>query len=447
MFTFKLIDPWAAWVAALAAPLHGRLAWRLPTIVLGILLANGRRTITRWWIAAGISKRFRSYYYSLDSIGRKAQPLAAALLKIVQEAIPSDGPLVFAIDDTPTQRYGPKVQGAGIHHNPSPGPAGSNFLYGHCWVTLSRVAHHALCGVIGLPLLAKLYVRNKDIAGLPAKSELSFATKLEKAAEMLTWLRSQLPKDTPPAWVVVDGGYAKAEFLKPAIGAGFVVVARLRRDAALCDLPARLKPGEKRGRGRPPKYGKARLSLAKRAGQPRGWKDVTIKTTTGRSLTRLTKTFLATWRPAGGVVRVVILKDRQKSWRAFLCSDREASAEAIVQAVFDRWAIEQNYHDLKEVEGIEQVQLRRLWSNVGAMNLSLWVHTLVEIWAWGRSEASLSDRSDRPWDDASRRPSHGDKRLAIQREMVAEEYRRLGVPEPWSEKIRHLLAGKVSMAG
>ncbi len=76
MFTFKLIDPWAAWVAALAAPLHGRLAWRLPTIVLGILLANGRRTITRWWIAAGISKRFRSYYYSLDSIGRKAQPLA-----------------------------------------------------------------------------------------------------------------------------------------------------------------------------------------------------------------------------------------------------------------------------------------------------------------------------------------------------------------------------------
>ena len=118
-----------------------------------------------------------------------------------------------------------------------------------------------------------------------------------------------------------------------------------------------------------------------------------------------------------------------------------------MQAVFDRWAIEQNYHDLKEVEGIEQVQLRRLWSNVGAMNLSLWVHTLVEIWAWSRSEASLSDRSDRPWDDASRRPSHGDKRLAVQREMVAEEYRRLGVPEPWSEKIRHLLAGKVSMAG
>ena len=99
----------------------------------------------------------------------------------------------------------------------------------------------------------------------------------------------------------------------------------------------------------------------------------------------------------------------------------------------------ENYHDLKEVERIGQVQLRRVWSNVGALNLSLWVHTLVEVWAWGRSESSLSDRSDRPWDDASRRPSHADRRRALQRELVAEEYRRLDVPQPWSEKIRHLL--------
>ena len=158
------------------------------------------------------------------------------------------------------------------------------------------------------------------------------------------------------------------------------------------------------------------------------------------------KTFLATWRPAGGVVRVVIQKEEDGSWRAFLCTDAEAGVEAIAQAIQDRWAIEQNYHDLKEVERIEQVQLRRLWSNVGAFNLSLWVHTLVEVWAWGRPEASLSDRSDRPWDDASRRPSHADKRLAIQRDMLAEEYRRLDVPEPWSEKIRQLLASVVRLA-
>ena len=223
------------------------------------------------------------------------------------------------------------------------------------------------------------------------------------------------------------------------------MVARLRKDAALCDLPPVLPPGQKRGRGRPPTYGKNHLSLAKRAGQTRGWTELTVEATTGRSVVKRYKAFLATWRPAGGVVRVVILKEADGSWRAFLCTDAEATVEAIVQAIQDRWAIEQNYHDLKEVERIEQVQLRRLWSNVGALNLSLWVHTLVEVWAWGRPEASLSDRRDRPWDDAGRRPSHADRRRALQRAMLEEEYQRLEVPQPWSEKIRQLLDGVVRL--
>ncbi|HWE36748.1 MAG TPA: hypothetical protein VG406_09285 [Isosphaeraceae bacterium] len=57
----------------------------------------------------------------------------------------------------------------------------------------------------------------------------------------------------------------------------------------------------------------------------------------------------------------------------------------------------------------------------------------------------MSDRGDRPWDDASRRPSHADRRRASQRELLAEEYQRLDVPEPWSEKIRHLLEGVVRL--
>jgi hypothetical protein len=30
--------------------------------------------------------------------------------------------MLLALDDTPTQRYGPLVEGAGVHHNPTPGP-------------------------------------------------------------------------------------------------------------------------------------------------------------------------------------------------------------------------------------------------------------------------------------------------------------------------------------
>jgi hypothetical protein len=445
VFAISLTAEWAAWVAALAAPLHRRLAWRLPTVVVGILMAHGRRTAASWWRAAGVGRRFRSYYYFLDSLGRKAAEPAAVTLRIVNQRIEPAGRLTFAIDDTPTKRYGPEVQGAGIHHNPTPGPAGSKFLYGHSWVVLSRVVHHDRFGTIGLPILGQLYVRKKDVPELPPGAGIEFRTKLEMAAGQVAWLGSQLPGEAGSPWVVVDGGYAKREFLKPAIKAGFVVVARLRKDAAIFDLPPVLKPGQKRGPGRPPTYGVNRLSLAKRAGQTRGWQDVEVRTTSGQVVTRRVKTFLATWRPAGGVVRVVILREDDGSWRAFLCTEAGADVAEIVQAVLDRWSIEQDFHDLKEVEQIEGVQLRRVWSNVGAFNLSLWVHTLTEVWAWGRSAEALSDRSDRPWDDGDRRPSHSDRRKALQREMLEEEYRRACGPDRLPEKFHRLFQGVVRL--
>src|SRR3989304_2903939 len=56
---------------------------------------------------------------------------------------------------------GRRSTGAGIHHNPTPGPADQKFLYGHIWVTLSLVMHHSLWGTIGLPLLAELHGRQR----------------------------------------------------------------------------------------------------------------------------------------------------------------------------------------------------------------------------------------------------------------------------------------------
>lgn len=425
MFAVPLTRQWSAWVAVLAKPLHARSSWRLAQVILGILLAHGRRTVSSWWRAAGVGEEFRSYYHFLDGIGRKATAMATVVFALVQDEIDTgEDRWLLALDDTPTQRYGPKVQGAGVHHNPTPGPAGSKFLYGHNWVVLNRVLHHPQCGTIGLPLLGQLYIREKDVPELPDAIDWTFRTKPELAAEMITWVGAHAVGHSQRPWVAVDGAYANREFIKPAKQAGIVVVARLRRDAELYDLPPELKSGARRGRGRPPIYGKNRLSLAKRAGQTRGWQTVAVVTTAGRVVTKTVKTFLATWHPAGGVVRVVILKEEDGSWRAYLCTDSEASAQAIVQAIVDRWSIEQNFHDLKEVEGIEQVQLRRVWSNVGALNLNLWVHTLVEVWGWNRPVEQLSDRSESPWDDATRRPSHADRRKALQREMFNEEFQR-----------------------
>ena len=446
MFAFTLTPEWMTWIAALATPLHGRLEWRLATVVTGVLFASGRRTISSWWRAAQVGSNFRSYYYFLDSVGRQPWDVAAAALRIVMERVETKERIVFALDDTPTKRFGPQVQGAGVHHNPTPGPAGAKFLYGHNWVVLARIAHHARFGVIGLPLIGSLYVRKKDVPGLPVKAGVTFRTKLELAVEAIRWLRQNLAEQALPVWLAMDGFYAKRDVLREAKAEKIVVVSRLRKDAALFDLPPEPKPGQTRGRGRPRTYGKNRLSLAKRAGHRQGWTTIKVRTTAGVEVTKQTKTFLATWRPAGGVIRVVIVKEEDGTWRPLFCTDPNASVEAIVQTALDRWGIEQNFKDLKETEGIAQGQLRRYHANVGALNLNLWAHTLIELWAWTRPAEELIDRSDRPWDDAGRRPSHADRRKMLQRAILEEEYRHLDVPRPLREKIQPLLERLVKLA-
>ena len=121
--------------------------------------------------------------------------------------------LRLAIDDTPTARYGPCVEGAGVHHNPTPGPAGEKFVYGHIWVSLAALARHPHWGTIALPLHADLYVRQKDLCKLPPEYHWTFQTKLELAAARLGWLKPWAAIAFDEFWVVIDGGYAKKPFL------------------------------------------------------------------------------------------------------------------------------------------------------------------------------------------------------------------------------------------
>src|SRR5262249_17451334 len=150
----------------LSQVLHRRHAWRLLPLLVGLLFAQGRRTVTRWLRASGIGKGFQRYYYFLGSLGRKTELPASLLLRRAVTAVPPGARLVLALDDTPTPPSAPPVGGAGSPHTPPPAPADRKFLYGHIWVTLAWVAQHPLWGAIGLPLRALLYVRQKGIAQL-----------------------------------------------------------------------------------------------------------------------------------------------------------------------------------------------------------------------------------------------------------------------------------------
>jgi hypothetical protein len=416
------------WFSRLASALDRRSAPRLALLFLGSLLARGRRTVTSWVRAARLSHQFRPCYTAVAAAGKKADSVAARLaLEAVKPLVAGADRLTLAIDDTPTEWYGPHVQGAGIHHDPSPGPAGSPYVYGHVFVVLGLLVTHKAWGTIALPLLARLYVRKKDLSGIDPTHRPPFRTKLELAVELLRWAKTWLGLLGKPLWVVADGAYAKKDLLKPAKSLGMTVVSRLRKDAALWTVPGPKPPGR---RGPAPTYGDRRIELAKRAGQRRGW-STGVFDLYGEKTVKRYKTFLATWRPAGGTIRVVLV-DEPTGWRAYFCTDASVSVADIPTAVADRFSLETAFRDCKEVVGAGQQQVRFVWANVGAFHVCLWTYTMTEAWAWGRPAGELVDRSASPWDSPSRRPSHADKRRAWRRELLGEEIRavlRLGVTE------------------
>ena len=388
---WKCPEQWSEWSEWLAAGLHARNRWRLPVLLVGILFAQGRRTVTSWLRAAGVSDDFQDYYYFLAPLGRKSKSVATQLFALVLRRLPLPDRLLAVIDDSPTKRYGPKVEGADIHHNPTPGPADQTYLYGHVWVTLSLALRHPLFGPLALPLRAMLYVRQKTIPTIPKQRGWKFQTKLELAARLVEWIAPIVHMAGKTLWVVVDGGYTKWPFLRRVMAAGVVVVGRLRKDAALRDLPPKRKKGQRRGRGRPRKYGKNRISLAKRAGQRRGWKKIEC-ILYNETVTKTYKTFLATYRPVGGIIRVVLVQERH-GWFAFFSTDPNATVKEILEAFADRATIEQDFHDVKEVWGAGQQQVRNIWSNVAVYHLNLWMHTLVELWAFSSTRRAGGWRS------------------------------------------------------
>lgn len=410
-----LIGAMQAAVSVLQSMLDRRIAFRLAIMVSGMLLADDRRTASAWFVAAGVKDDWDRFYDCLKRVGLISGKLATAVLSLVlRKLAPTLGDrIVLGIDDSPTARYGRHVEGAGVHHNPTPGPADGEWLYGHNWVCLAWLSTHPLWGVIALPLWSLMYVRQVDVPKLADKyGSWKFHTKHELGLRLLNWFMHaiRLYGVQAKVWLAVDGAYAARPFLRPVLAMKIVVVSRLRKDACLHDLPSKGSHGNRI-------YGKNRLSLVKRAGSKQGWTTITYQCR-GVEVTREYKTFLATSQLVSGRIRVVIVRFEDGSWAPYFCTDTSADIRTILEVVSARWALEEHFHDVKEVWGAGQQQVRNVWSNLGCWNLNQWVYTLVELCCWDQDKSELTDRTDRSWDNPDRRPSHADRRRTIAREML-----------------------------
>src|SRR4051812_43790185 len=95
--------PRCQWFVTLAGALGPRSAPRLALLFLGAVLARGRRTVTSWIRAAGLSRQYRPCYTTVAAAGGRTDRVAARLAhEVLEPLVAGADRVVLALDDSPT---------------------------------------------------------------------------------------------------------------------------------------------------------------------------------------------------------------------------------------------------------------------------------------------------------------------------------------------------------
>jgi hypothetical protein len=105
------------------APLFSKRVWQNAQVLLmGAILAPGRRTVSSALRAMGLDqhKRFHRYHRVLSRASWSSREASRILLGLLVEAFVGEGPLILGIDETLERRYGKKICAKGVYRDPVP---------------------------------------------------------------------------------------------------------------------------------------------------------------------------------------------------------------------------------------------------------------------------------------------------------------------------------------
>jgi len=364
--------------------------------LLAQLVSFGRHTISSLLRAQNRHQHDWSAdyrFYSLDRFDEQA--VFNQIRQSVEEHLPSQAPLVVAMDDSLLRKTGRKIVGVGYQRDPMSPPFHINFVRGLRVLQISAA----------LPQgggLARLVPVGFEEAALPPKpSRKASEQELQRYRELraqkninriggerLAELRQQMDQSGSAQRrlvVSVDGRFTNKTLLS-RVPQRTVIIGRVRKDAVLHELPQ-----EQPALGRKRKYGALTLTPEQWLADPdRPFQKVTAFAA-GKlhqfSLKRLGPVVMRLDRAARPVQVIVIKplgyrlkKGGKLLYRqpAFLvCTDPNLPLEELLQDFLWRWDIEVNFRDEKTVLGVGQAQVRTQASNQNAPALAVAAYSLL----------------------------------------------------------------------
>src|SRR5690349_24832200 len=246
----------AVWMQPFAVYFTTAVWHHVLVLVVGALLAPGRRTVTAALRIMGLDQAPGfAVYHRVLSLGRwSSRALAHRLLLLLVAAFVPAGPVVVGLDDTIERRWGARIAARGIYRDPVRSSRG-HFVKasGLRWLSVMLLAPVPWAGCVwGLPFLTVL-----------APSERYAAEQGKRHKKLTDWGRQallQVARRLPGRCVVAvaDSSFSAIALLRD-LAPHLTVVTRLRLDACLCDPPPPRRP---RQRGRSPAAGARLPSLA-----------------------------------------------------------------------------------------------------------------------------------------------------------------------------------------
>lgn len=355
---------------------QARTSERAQELAMGSLLSLGRRRISRAICDAGRAQQDWSADYKLFSRSpwNPKDLFDVVLADYVDRH--REGPITLILDDTRLKKTGKHIKTASFGRDPMSPPFHANLQFGLRFVQVAAAYPHYRqfdTGPRGLPVRfvecpvvrkpgkrasqeeRDAYKKARLTRNLPAQA-LTILRELRAAADRMGAAGRRI-------LVSVDGGYCNRTIFRADLDRTDLA-ARCRKDAKLCRAAA---PGSKRIYSEEtftPELVRQDESIPWRsarvyyAGQ---WRNIDYKDVgpvlwqrgAGRRPLRLLVVRAQPHRPSPNG------RTYYRSPAYLLTTDLGASAAAILQAYFDRWQIEVNHRDEKDLLGVGQAQV---WS-------------------------------------------------------------------------------------
>jgi hypothetical protein len=419
----RLPSRFATLVLAFAPVFLQQRTWRRAELLLiGAILAPGKRTVTSLLRIAGLSRerRFTNYHRVLNRVAWSPRAASRILLGLLLDAFAPTGPVLLGIDDTIERRRGRRIGAKGVYRDPVRSSKG-HFVKatGLRWLSLMLLAPIPWTGrVWALPFLTVL-----------APSERYCRQRARRHKRLTDWARQmalQARRWLPGREVVLvgDSGFAALDLLAALARQGLTCITRLRLDAALYEPAPPRKPGTV---GRPRTKGARLPSLsAVLADAGTRWVQVTVPGWYGEG-DRVVEVCSGTavWRHAGLPVvpiRWVLLRDPRRRFdpRALLCTDQAQDPLRVVRWFVQRWRVEVTFREVRDHLGVET---QRQWSDRAIARTTpclLGLFSIVTLLAARLGHRERLRVSAAAW-YGKERPTFSDSLAAVRRQFWFEQ--------------------------